>query len=124
MRIWVASLALLLAACASAEPSTASGGQSSSAQQSSAPNYEDARSVASDEAIRVSRRAYRDACQRSMSADYCECMTASMAQSLAPADLDTASAQLRGEAVSSTAAGRVAPARAQAEAACAQYRRS
>lgn len=121
MRVWIASLVLLLAACASAEPSPAPTAQQGGG---AAPNYEDARSVASDDAIRVSRRAYRDACQRSMSADYCECMTASMAQSLAPADLDVASAQLRGETVSNTTAGRIAPARAQAEAACAQYRRS
>lgn len=121
MRLWIIA-AVTLAACASGEPSSAPAHQSATAQ--GRPSYEDARSVASDEAIRASRRAYRNACLQTLSADHCECLTASMAQSLAPPDLDAAAARLRGGAVSGESAARIAPAQAQAEAACAQYRRS
>ncbi len=120
MRHVILAVVILAGACASEGPSTSGAGQAASA---SAPTYEDARSVASDDAIRVSRRAYRAACQSDgSSADYCECMTASMAQTLAPADLDIATAELRGETVAGAA--RTAPARAQAEAACRQYLRN
>jgi hypothetical protein len=63
--------------------------------QTQPPTYtEDARSHASDEDIRIARRAYRAACQQRQSDDYCECMTGGMAQSLAPDDLRTATALL------------------------------
>jgi hypothetical protein len=65
------------------------------AQTGVAPSYtEDARSHASDEDIRIARRAYRADCQQLQSDDYCECMTGGMAQSLAPQDLRTATALL------------------------------
>lgn len=65
------------------------------AQESGTLGYgEDARSHASDEEIRVARRAYRAACQQIQSYEYCECMTGGMAQSLVPADLRTATALL------------------------------
>jgi hypothetical protein len=65
------------------------------AQTSPPPAYtEDARSHASDEEIRIARRAYRAACQQLQSDDYCECMTGGMAQSLPPNDLRTATALL------------------------------
>jgi hypothetical protein len=51
---------------------------------------DDARSHASDEEVRVARRAYRAECQKHKSVEYCECMTGGMAQSLAPADLGIA----------------------------------
>jgi hypothetical protein len=63
--------------------------------QTTAPTYrEDARTHASDDEVRIARRAYRAACQQLQSDDYCECMTGGMAQSLAPADLATATALL------------------------------
>jgi len=82
MRTLVIAIALALAAPALA-------------QTTSAPTHsEDARSHASDEDIRIARRAYRAACQQLQSDDYCECMTGGMAQSLAPPDLRTATALL------------------------------
>ncbi|MGE0045975.1 MAG: hypothetical protein AB7J28_04625 [Hyphomonadaceae bacterium] len=58
-------------------------------------NYtSDARSVATDEQIRVSRRAYRAECQRHQPLDYCDCMTGGMAQALEPRDLDVATRML------------------------------
>jgi recombinational DNA repair protein (RecF pathway) len=65
------------------------------AQTGVTPSYtEDARTHASDEDIRIARRAYRAACQQLQSDDYCECMTGGMAQSLPPIDLRTATALL------------------------------
>jgi len=65
------------------------------AQSSGTLSYrQDARTEASDEDVRVARRAYRAECQRHHSADYCECMTGGMAQALAPNDLRTATALL------------------------------
>lgn len=82
MRTFIIAIALALAAPALA-------------QTSGAPTYsEDARSFASDEDIRIARRAYRAACQQLQSDDYCECMTGGMAQSLPPNDLRTATALL------------------------------
>lgn len=82
MRTFIIAIALALAAPALA-------------QTSGAPSYsEDARSFASDEEIRIARRAYRAACRQLQSDDYCECMTGGMAQSLAPNDLRTATALL------------------------------
>lgn len=60
---------------------------------SSTSSGTDARSVASDAQVGVARRAYRAACQRVASRGYCECMTGGMAQILAPADLNIATAQ-------------------------------
>jgi hypothetical protein len=121
MRSWIIA-ALLLAGCATQEPAAA---PASRAPAASAPTYTDARSTASDAEIRDARRAYRSACQSSGSADYCECMTAGMAQILPPADLNVATAALTGASVSASSAARarVEAARAQVDAGCAHYRR-
>ena len=54
------------------------------------PSTDDARSHASDEEVRVARRAYRAECQKHRSVEYCECMTGGMAQALTPMDLGLA----------------------------------
>ncbi len=117
MKPWiVAVLAAVVLAAASASASPAP-------QQE--PSYADARSTASDEDIRVARRAYRAACQQRQSVDYCECMTGGMAQALAPADLAIATAAFTGQDVAASRATRerVAAAQAEVEPGCAQYRR-
>lgn len=121
MRSWIIA-ALLLAGCATQEPGAA---PASYPPAVSAPAYADARSTASDTEIRDARRAYRTACQRTGSADYCECMTAGMAQILPPGDLNAATAALTGASVSASSAARARAeaARAQVDAGCAQYRR-
>jgi hypothetical protein len=105
---------LMAAACVLAAPSQA--------QQT--PSYSDARSTASDEEVRIARRAYRAACQESQSLAYCECMTGGMAQALVPADLAVATALLQGRSVN--AAGqqrtRVEAMRADVDRGCAQFR--
>ncbi len=115
MKTWIAAVAtaaVLIAASASAAP-----------QQE--PTYTDARSYASDEEIRVARRAYRAACQRTQSVDYCECMTGGMAQALAPVDLALATAAFSGRPVeaSPVARSRVTAAQNEVEPGCAQFRR-
>lgn len=116
MKAWIAAIAtaavLVAAASASATP-----------QQ--APTYTDARSHASDEEVRVARRAYRAACQRTQSVDFCECMTGGMAQALAPADLALATAAFSGQPASGSQAARarVEEAQAEVEPGCAQFRR-
>lgn len=115
MKTWIAAIAtaaLLIAAHASAAP-----------QQE--PTYSDARSYASDEEVRVARRAYRAACQRTQSVDFCECMTGGMAQALAPADLALATAAFNGQPASGSQAARarVEEAQAEVEPGCAQFRR-
>lgn len=83
---------------------------------------EDARTHASDDAIRVSRRAYRAECQKHQSDEYCECMTGGMAQSLTPADLDTATALLAHQLADAPSPGDLsAPSVAAANAASAQF---
>ena len=94
--------AVLAAACISAAPSLAAGaGHQSSASPS--PNYQDARSTASDDEVRVARRAYRGACERHNSVGYCECMTGGMAQALAPSELAIATAAFTGAQVNASA---------------------
>lgn len=44
----------------------------------------DARSLASDQQVGEARRAYRQACQRSENAGFCDCVTAGVAQALMP----------------------------------------
>ena len=105
---------VLAAACASAEPAAQTGGPSAAG----APNYEDARSQASDAEIRDARRAYRSACQRYQSTAYCECMTGGMAQMLSPADLRLAIAALAG----ASAPANVEAARAEVDRGCARFR--
>ena len=122
MKAWIFSAVVVVAACASPAPSDTSTAHSSA---STSPAYSDARSTANDAEIRDARRAYRSACQQRFSGDYCECMTAGMAQSLAPADLRIATAALGGGpgGASSEARARVEATRTQVDAGCAQYRR-
>lgn len=47
----------------------------------------DARTMASDREVGEARRGYRAQCNRYESASFCECVTAGMAQALAPSDL-------------------------------------
>ncbi|MEZ6023536.1 MAG: hypothetical protein R3C16_09060 [Hyphomonadaceae bacterium] len=117
----LAALGLVLAACASAEPA----GQSTVTQQSAqATDYTDARSHASDDAVREARRAYRAACQQRNSDGFCECMTGGMAQALAPADLAVATAAVSGQSIQASAESRARAeaARAEVEPGCAQFR--
>lgn len=55
----------------------------------------DARTVASDQEVGQARRAYRAACNRYESASFCECVTAGVAQALAPSDLRLATRTIR-----------------------------
>jgi len=47
----------------------------------------DARQIASDAEVGVARRAYRASCQRYQSFGFCDCLTAGVAQALAPAEV-------------------------------------
>jgi hypothetical protein len=47
----------------------------------------DARQLASDAEVGVARRAYRASCQRYQSFGFCDCLTAGVAQTLAPAEV-------------------------------------
>jgi len=47
----------------------------------------DARVLASDQDVGQARRAYRAACTRHENASFCDCVTAGVAQALAPADV-------------------------------------
>ncbi len=95
--VLIAAGACATGAAPSSQAEAAQGGQSSSA--SASPNYEDARSSASDEEVRVARRAYRGACERRNSTGYCECMTGGMAQALSPSELAVATAAFTGAGV-------------------------
>lgn len=55
----------------------------------------DARSVASDAEVGQARRDYRAMCERTESAAFCECLTAGVAQALAPSDVRIAARTLR-----------------------------
>jgi hypothetical protein len=112
MKKWIA--ALVFAACAANEP----------AAQTPTPNYQDARSTATDAEVRDARRAYRAACQTRYSLGYCECMTGGMAQILPPADLAIATADFTDQSVQATpeARERVAARRSEMERSCVQYR--
>ena len=114
MKAWV--FALVLASACVAIQSAAMAGQT--------PTYGDARSTASDEEVRVARRAYRAACQTRHSLDYCECMTGGMAQILPPADLAIATAAFSGATVqaSDEMRARVEARRTEVDRGCAQYR--
>lgn len=122
MKALILAASALLAACASPAPADSS---SSAQSAATSPSYSDARSSATDADIRDARRAYRSACQQRFSGDYCECMTAGLAQSLAPADLRVATAALSGGAASASSEtrARVESARTQVDAGCGQYRR-
>ena len=118
MKIWIVTL-VFVAACAASQPAA-----QTSSSSSQAPTYEDARSTATDEEVRVARRAYRAACQTRHSDAYCECMTGGMAQILAPADLAIATAAFTGQSVqaSQEARDRVDASRTEVDRGCAQYR--
>jgi outer membrane PBP1 activator LpoA protein len=127
MRSLIVAAALVLAACASAEPASepASAPAASQAASQSQTTYQDAQSSASESDVRTARRAYRDACRTNGgSADRCECLTSSLAQTLSPADLNAETARLSGGAAPSARdqAARMSLARTQADAACTQFR--
>lgn len=116
----LAGVFALAAACASAPAAQSN----SAAAQSEAPNYQDARSTASDADVRDARRAYRAACQTSHNDGYCECMTGGMAQALTPDDLAIATAAYTGASVEAPqeARDRVAATRANVDNGCVQFR--
>ncbi|MBS0386606.1 MAG: hypothetical protein JSS00_14785 [Proteobacteria bacterium] len=126
MKYFILAAVLIAAACATgttpSSQAAAPGGQGSSASSSS-PNYQDARSSASDEEVRVARRAYRGACERRNSTGYCECMTGGMAQALSPSELAIATAAFTGANVSASAETRahVESVRAQVDHGCATF---
>lgn len=126
MRLLAMAALLVVVSCATpeAQPAGAQSSQTAQAQSSSEPDYQDARSVASDAEVRDARRAYRTACQQSRSDGWCECMTGGMAQALPPAELAIATAQFSGQTVQASQAARehVAATRAAVEQGCAQYR--
>jgi hypothetical protein len=127
MKYFILAVVLIAAACAtgtgsSTQAAAAQGGQTSSSAAS--PNYQDARSTASDEDVRVARRAYRGACERHNSTGYCECMTGGMAQALSPSELAVATAAFTGAQVSASAETRahVDATRVQVDHGCASFR--
>jgi hypothetical protein len=114
MKAWIVAL-VFTAACVASQPA---------AQTNQTPNYGDARTTASDDEVRVARRAYRAACQTRHALDYCECMTGGMAQVLPPADLAIATAAFTGATVqaSQEARDRVEARRTEVDRGCAQFR--
>lgn len=68
--------------------------ESAAQAQTKAPPAEfsapDARSIASDAEVGQARRAYRDACNRAQSSGSCDCVTAGIAQALAPDEVNLA----------------------------------
>ena len=127
MKYLILAAVLTAAACTtgaapSSQAAVAQGAPPSSA--ASSPNYQDARSTASDEEVRVARRAYRGACERRNSTGYCECMTGGMAQALTPSELAVATAAFTGAQVSASAETRahVDATRVQVDHGCASFR--
>ncbi len=103
MKYLILAAVLIAAACATgAGPSSEAAAAPGSQSTASAPNYQDARSTASDEEVRVARRAYRGACERHNSTGYCECMTGGMAQALTPSELAVATSAFTGASVSAS----------------------
>jgi hypothetical protein len=125
MKYLILAVVLTAACTTGAAPSSQAaidqGAQSSSA--ASSPNYQDARSTASDEEVRVARRAYRGACELRNSTGYCECMTGGMAQALSPSELAVATATFTGASVQASAETRahVAAVSAQVDHGCATF---
>jgi hypothetical protein len=122
----LAAVFAFAAACASADPAAQSDAGASAGQsaQGQTPNYEDARSTASDAEVRDARRAYRAACQTRHNDAYCECMTGGMAQALPPSDLAVATAAFTGQNVSASqeTRARLDATRAEVERGCTQFR--
>jgi hypothetical protein len=94
----------------------------------------DARSLASDQQVGESRRAYRAACNRHENAGFCDCVTAGVAQVLMPDEVRMA-ARTFGERIPAqgdayqndqspamSSAARIAQVEAQYANACAQFR--
>ncbi|MBI3439790.1 MAG: hypothetical protein HY054_14280 [Proteobacteria bacterium] len=121
MKYLILAAVLVGAACMTA---SAAGTHRQTSGTSSSPTYEDARSNASDEEVRVARRAYRAACERHNSVGYCECMTGGMAQALAPSELAVATAAFTGAHVSASAETRahVEATRSQVDRGCVTFR--
>jgi hypothetical protein len=73
--------------------------------------------------VRVARRAYRAACERHNSVDYCECMTGGMAQALSPSELAVATAAFTGAHVNASAETRahVEAMRTEVDRGCSQF---
>ena len=124
MKYLIFAALLAISACASAETQAGAQPTQTTASSQSAPNYDDARSNASDAEVRDARRAYRAACQQSRSDGYCECMTGGMAQALSPADLTIATAEFSGRAIQASDQTRqhVASVRREVDQGCAQFR--
>lgn len=125
MKYLILAAVLIAAACASgtgtsSQAAAAPGGQVTTA---SSPNYQDARSTATDEDVRVARRAYRGACEHQNSTGYCECMTGGMAQALSPSELAVATAAFTGAQVSASSETRahVDATRTQVDHGCASF---
>ncbi|MBX3430500.1 MAG: hypothetical protein KF779_13045 [Hyphomonadaceae bacterium] len=121
MRLLAIATLFFAVSCASPEGAPTGAEQ---AQATATQNYGDARSVASDDAVRDARRAYRTACQQSNSDGWCECMTGGMAQALPPAELAIATAAFAGGTVQASDPARqhVAQTRAAVERGCDQFR--
>ena len=124
MRLLAIAALFAVVSCASPEGSPSGAQSSQSSQTASEPNYQDARSVASDAAVRDARRAYRSACQQTRSNEWCECMTGGMAQALPPVELAIATAEFSGQGAQGSQSARehVAQTRAAVERGCSQYR--
>lgn|SRR5690606_31996962 len=100
------------------------------------PTSFDARTLASDEEVGEARRYYRAQCERHQSRDFCECVTAGVAQALMPAEVRLAARSI-GErinaegdtndefdgAVAESSAERIARIESHYAGACAQFRR-
>ena len=106
MKYLILAAMLIAAASLSAGPAAQAAAQNHAATSTPSPNYDDARSHATDAEVRVARRAYRAACQRRNSTDYCECMTGGMAQALSPSELAVATAAFTGARVTASSATR------------------
>ena len=117
MKRWIIAL-IFVAACAASQPAAQTAGQSQT------PTYEDARSTATDDEVRIARRAFRAPYLTRYTHAYCECMTGVMAQILPPADLAIATAAFTGQSVqgSQEARARVEARRTEVDRGCAQYR--
>lgn len=93
-----ASLSLLAATTSpqtDASPTPATPSVTAAPLVSPAPQP-DARSVASDAEVGEARRAYRAQCSTIENAAFCDCVTAGVAQALAPAEVRMAARTIRG----------------------------
>lgn len=88
---------MLLAAALLSAASFAAFAAEPGAQKTEAPaaTAVDAQSIANAQEVGQARRGYRASCQRYENGSFCDCLTAGMAQALAPADLRLASRTIR-----------------------------